>query len=573
MVSFLILLAIVCATVVHLALLRPAAHTADLPTLCVVVPYHSRTDAALLPRAILSLQSQTYPQWTAVLVDDSAGTLPAPAFRDPRLILDQLAWITPGGEASASNAGVARCLQTNADFIGVLHADDRYADNLALATVAGAIATSGGNRTVMFGYQEERPDGTIKYVSPCVGQKADVHCRIPPFLKWVPRAAAAKMAWCALDTLFEDTCLHYAVTAERARTLVRVDTPIVTRTIHSGTSLHRVNPTAKFLFFVQVYESILAAPYMAAASDDVLYSIVPRLRGALPPNHRDLRCVFERVQEAVRSRMRDPKRLPAPKPCPVKEACVVTPTHDDFEGRIHDPSVVHIVVDDHSREPPPDSIPSHFRGAGRARNVGMAACNAPYMAFVDADDTLDSGCLKKVLNAMRTTGADLAITEYQNDPGHGMFHADAKAISSNGSAWDRAFGLIAYPWNKVVRSDLAHKTIFGPTMVHNDLAFHWSAIGNARKIAFVRCPLITHKRSDGSRLTFRSKGRERLRDAWTLSFQLLGQARVRPQPDALRAYWKETWRFAYEKGNETEVAPARAASERELAAYMRVTRH
>lgn len=564
-----VVLALIVIATFHVIFLIPSQEKAVLPTLCIVVLFHSPNDAALLPRAVFSLQAQSYPHWTAILVDDSARALRPPVFNDPRITLIRLGFMTVGGEATASNIGFGACLNSGADAIGVLHADDHYIDASALATAASALASSNG-APVIFAHEEHYPSGDIKRVEPCLGSKSDVHCKIPPFLKFYPRDVAKYARFCEVDTLFEDTCLHYNLTADQSNWLVRDERALVARTMHAASSLSRVPAVPRFLFFLSVYDHILAQPWMQGASDDVLYSIIPRLKGALPPNNRHLSCLFERTQDAIRSRMRTPSRLPASKRsrCKTPEVCVVTPVHNDLEYVLKEPWIQHVVVDDHSKPPIESAIPSHFRGAGRARNLGISACDAPFVAFVDADDRIDVDCLRKTVAMMKSSGGDLSIARYANVPG-GMFAADERALAGNGTVKDRAYRTIAYPWTKVATLDLARSSVFGTTPVHNDLPFHLDIIGQAGKVAFSVCTLIHHRRTDSSRLTFRKKGRGKLRDAWALAFRLMRRNRQRPRADDLQTMWTETWRFAAEKaGNASAIAADKTLSHADLRTFL-----
>lgn len=91
-----------------------------------------------------------------------------------------------------------------------------------------------------------------------------------------------------------------------------------------------------------------------------------------------------------------------------------------------------IVVDDGSRDKTIDSIlpykqrytnlaiTSHpeNRGTGVARNTGLSLATGKYIAFLDADDWVDTNAYLEMVTALEETGADIAIcgirTEHSN---------------------------------------------------------------------------------------------------------------------------------------------------------------
>lgn len=54
-------------------------------------------------------------------------------------------------------------------------------------------------------------------------------------------------------------------------------------------------------------------------------------------------------------------------------------------------------------------------GLANARNVGLSKAKGEYVAFCDADDTLDTDCYQTMLKAVERDGSDLCISGYYHD--------------------------------------------------------------------------------------------------------------------------------------------------------------
>jgi len=147
------------------------------------------------------------------------------------------------------------------------------------------------------------------------------------------------------------------------------------------------------------------------------------------------------------------------------------------------------------------------RGAGRARNMLIPLCTGTYTYFLDADDTIDAAALAHAVKAAIANEDDLTFFKYRIDyvdqgKSRGMFDSDAKlwmmlspqqSISEQRAALS---SLINYPWNRVIRTRLLHdaNVFFGPTVVHNDIPYHWLSIVAAKKIGYVDVEVCTHKK-------------------------------------------------------------------------------
>ncbi len=147
------------------------------------------------------------------------------------------------------------------------------------------------------------------------------------------------------------------------------------------------------------------------------------------------------------------------------------------------------------------------RGAGRARNSVIPLCTGRFTYFLDADDVVDASALVSAVKKADETDSDLMFVKYgieYVDEGRtqGMFGSDKSIWEQVGTAAnaDEVQGLVArlinYPWNRVIRTSLLHNAniFFGPTVVHNDVLFHWHSIASAERIGFSDVQVAVHRK-------------------------------------------------------------------------------
>src|SRR5699024_10115734 len=147
------------------------------------------------------------------------------------------------------------------------------------------------------------------------------------------------------------------------------------------------------------------------------------------------------------------------------------------------------------------------RGAGRARNAIIPLCTGRYTYFLDADDVIDARALREAVRKADQDAADLLFLQYRIEytdekRSRGMFNADAEIWRQLPEADDNArrqalvAGLINYPWNRIIRTDLLHDAniFFGPTIVHNDVLYHWHSILAAQNLGVLDAVRCTHRK-------------------------------------------------------------------------------
>jgi glycosyltransferase involved in cell wall biosynthesis len=147
------------------------------------------------------------------------------------------------------------------------------------------------------------------------------------------------------------------------------------------------------------------------------------------------------------------------------------------------------------------------RGAGRARNALIPLCTGEFTYFLDADDIIDAESLTRAVLEAKSAQNDLFFFKYEIeffDEGQkrGMFNADEDlwcrfgTAESNDALRAMAAGLINYPWNRIIKTELLHDNniFFGPTVVHNDIQFHWHSILAAKSIGYSNESVCRHRK-------------------------------------------------------------------------------
>lgn len=161
------------------------------------------------------------------------------------------------------------------------------------------------------------------------------------------------------------------------------------------------------------------------------------------------------------------------------------------------------------------------KGAGRARNTVIPLCTGRYTFFLDADDVINSAALERAVEQASTENADLLFMKYRieffdDKKSRGMFDADRKLwdlfkIENSTSGLRKSVSaLINYPWNRIIKTDLLHdeNIFFGPTVVHNDIPYHWHSVIAAKKISYTDDDVCTHRKfSTRNQITNISDGR------------------------------------------------------------------
>jgi glycosyltransferase involved in cell wall biosynthesis len=158
-------------------------------------------------------------------------------------------------------------------------------------------------------------------------------------------------------------------------------------------------------------------------------------------------------------------------------------------------------------------------GAGRARNLAIPLVEGRFVYFADADDNYDFAALRSAVQYAFASGSDLVLLPYAVEHVHSNNESSVQdhMLPSDERIWTRikergnrttkedlkkeALSLINYPWKQITSSELIFTAdvFFGPTIVHNDVQFHWTSIAAANKIGvYFDKKVCTHRKFDPS---------------------------------------------------------------------------
>jgi glycosyltransferase involved in cell wall biosynthesis len=144
-------------------------------------------------------------------------------------------------------------------------------------------------------------------------------------------------------------------------------------------------------------------------------------------------------------------------------------------------------------------------GLSDARNAGLAVATGEYISFIDSDDWIEPEFMEVLLNAINTTGADIA------DCATRLVSEDGKELSIRGVAEnetldtvsalvrlvseDRVFQTV---WNKLYRRDVIGDILFEKGKYNEDDYFTYQVFDQAEKIAIVSKPMYNYLQRGGS---------------------------------------------------------------------------
>lgn len=161
------------------------------------------------------------------------------------------------------------------------------------------------------------------------------------------------------------------------------------------------------------------------------------------------------------------------------------------------------------------------RGQGMARNAGVARACGEYIAFVDADDTIDADMLEVMYSAAKRSGADVVqcnITDIYPDGSKKVqlrYNDMCVDAENKGAYTDRYFSVCVHSYevcNKLIKRDIFDdgKIMFRDTKKYfsEDLMFNMELIPLMSRICFISKPYYNYYQN--SRSHFHSDFKKRL---------------------------------------------------------------
>lgn len=148
-------------------------------------------------------------------------------------------------------------------------------------------------------------------------------------------------------------------------------------------------------------------------------------------------------------------------------------------------------------------------GPGATRNLALEASTAPWLVFVDSDDTLAPGAVRQLLDIQQATGAEVVQGLYV---GHGVSHRDSShvMVMTGTEACDmvlyREQGMHPSACAGLYSARLWKGVGFPVGILYEDLAKVPLVMASAAKVAYIPRTIYHYRDTPGSILnTFSSK--------------------------------------------------------------------
>lgn len=138
-------------------------------------------------------------------------------------------------------------------------------------------------------------------------------------------------------------------------------------------------------------------------------------------------------------------------------------------------------------------------GAAAVRNFGVKKARGEYLWFIDSDDHIEKGAIRKLVETAETTGADAVVMAVRRVYEDG--HEDIlTAVDTTKEGWRNRYVMYGLaPYQNLYRRDFWMKYFeFPEGMIHEDMAIISTAVLWTDNIAFVEEPLYNYRQRVGS---------------------------------------------------------------------------
>ncbi|RED98002.1 glycosyltransferase family 2 protein [Marinoscillum furvescens] len=176
-----------------------------------------------------------------------------------------------------------------------------------------------------------------------------------------------------------------------------------------------------------------------------------------------------------------------------------------------------ILVNDQSPDPKDDEICLEYtskydrvtyvkheenKGLGGARNTGLFAAKADYVAFIDSDDWLEPTFFEELYHAAERKDADIAQCYFYKKRANGT---KVQRLKAHRKQADTMNAINSLAWNKIYKKSLFldHNILYPEKIASQDVATMSRLIYFVDSVALVRKPLYNYREDRAGSLTSR----------------------------------------------------------------------